>query len=131
MVYMLTYLEDIAQRISDLLERHIISEAMISFPVTQPRRGDATVHFTEHGVLISMGDRFSSKLITTWKDVPVLYDILTDDVLGPLEFVETSNAYEFAKLHASLSIDTSSEEFGAILKTHYLEEFKSVDITWP
>lgn len=128
---MLRYLEEFSTRMQELMTKNFVAAAMLSFPVVQPRIGNACLHFTEHGLLVSMGDRFSSKLISTWTTSPVLYDILTDDVIGPLEFSEETKGatYAFIKHKASLEMVAYSEAHAQLLRDHYAEVVNDVQIT--
>ncbi len=130
---MLRYLQEFAIRMDELMKKEIVSAAMLTLPVIQPRVGDVCIHFTQYGVLASMGDRFSSKLITSWDQAPLLYDILTDDVIGPLEFAEESKGatYHFVKHKASLEIEACSEATARLITDHYAEIVNDVNLTWP
>jgi hypothetical protein len=113
----------------DLMTKGFVSAATLIFPVAQPRVGDVALHFTLSGILASMGDRFSTKLISTWDQAPVLHDIFTDDVIGPLEFIDTDNPSDFMKQRATLEIEATSEAIARIAGDHYAQEFNDVQLT--
>ena len=127
----LEYLDGLATRMQDLISKEYITSATVSFPVAQPRIGTVAMHCTEHGTLLSMGDRFSSKLVSRWDDTPVLYDIYTNDTIGPLEFLKTDDVENFMRERASLDIEARTDTVAAIMQDHYASEFHDVRLTLP
>jgi hypothetical protein len=127
----LQYLDGLAARMHDLISKKYITASKVSFPVMQPRIGDVTVHCTEYGTLLSIGDRFSSKILSDWSDIPVLYDIYTNDTIGPLEFLETNDVDGFMRQRATLEFEARSDDVATIIRDHYASEFNKVCLTWP
>lgn len=129
MAAFLSYFAEFMPRIHDLFEKEFISGATLSFPVKD--RDEARIHFTIHGILVTMGDRYSSKLIETWEVPPVLYDIYTDAVIGPLEFVKlesTTPVSEFMRRHGVLDIEVTTPTVSHIVKDHYSAQFSDVHV---
>lgn len=123
------YLGDLAPHMQDLLDKELITAATLSFPL---RGGDdISFHFTLHGVLASVGDNFSSKLITSWTEVPQLYDINTDDPIDPIAFADVDPAayggvQEFMRRAGVLTLEVATEHVGRIVKEHYTAQYRDV-----
>ena len=122
----LTYLGDLEAQMHELFDRGYITGASLSFPVIDDT---LTVHFTLHGTLASLGDRYSSKLIAGWDEVPQLYDIHTDQVISPIQFLKV-DAYrgveEVMKASGTLELECSSHHAAGILETHYASDYAKV-----
>lgn len=129
----LDYFKNLSPGIFELMESGCISGATITFPVNEPRAQDVSLHYTGHGILASMGDKFSSKLITTWTEPPVLYDIMTNDVIGPIEFVDTTSyghgVDAFMRKCATLDIEVTAQNFSEVIENKYSNEFAAVNVS--
>lgn len=125
---LLSFFDEYMPRIHELMEREYVSGATINFPVKGPCDGLAQLHFTGHGILLSMGDRFSSKFITTWDVPPVIYNIYTEDLVGPVEFIHSETAEGFMKEHAIMDIEVTRPEYTGIVEQHFLSVFKEVKV---
>ena len=128
----LAYFKDFAPRINELIENGYVTGATITFPVREPFAGKAALHFTGHGVLASVGDTFSSKLISTWDEPPVLYDISTNDTLGPLGFLDLEDyghVEAFMKQCGMFDIQVTGMHLAETIKNHYAANFETIDVS--
>ena len=122
----LAYLTAFTPRIHELLEKEYITGATVTFPVREPRAGKAAVHFTGHGILVSMGDRFSSKFIESWDAAPMLYDIATNDNYKKLWVFPCIEA--FMKQCATIEIEVTKPHLVEIIENHYVGDFETVTV---
>jgi len=125
----LTYLGDLDAQMHELMDRNLITGASLTFPLVDD---SISFHFTLHGTLASSGDRYSTKLIATWDEVPRLYDIHTDQAIAPLEFLKV-DAYrgiqEVMKASGTLELECASDHAAQILEQHYASEYAKVDVS--
>jgi hypothetical protein len=113
----------------ELIDKEFLTGATLSFP-TQ-KGDDVCLHFTGFGMLMTMGDAYSTKLIGTWDAPPVLYNIATDDVLGPVEFAAAEtygDVQDFMKRCGTLHLEVAAPHVARIVEEHYAAEFVSVDV---
>lgn len=127
----LMYFSDLMPRVHELIDKDFLTGATLTFPTVS---GAASLHFTDFGMLMTSGESYSSKLISTWESVPVLHNIDTDDVLGPVEFVPLESYGDVQDLmkrcgELHLEVPTHSTRFERIVDEHYAAEFSSVVIS--
>lgn len=116
-------------RMHELIDKEFITGATLSFPVADGE--DVSLHFTEFGMIVTIGDEYSSKLIKTWDTPPTLHNIATDDVVGPVKFVpmETyGDVQDFMKRCGTLHLEVLAAHLARIVEEHYAAEFHSVDV---
>ena len=124
----LDYFSDLMPRMHELMDKEFITGATLVFPTL---KGDVGLHFTGFGMLMTMGDAYSSKLIGSWDTPPVLHNIGTDDVLGPVEFVPADTygeVQEFMKRCGTLHLEVMAGGVARIVEEHYAAEFHSIDV---
>lgn len=124
----LDYFSDLMPRMHELMDKEFITGATLVFPTL---KGDVGLHFTGFGMLMTMDDAYSSKLIGSWDTPPVLHNIGTDDVLGPVEFVPVDTygeVQDFMKRCGTLHLEVMAGGIARVVEEHYAAEFHSIDV---
>ena len=111
------YLKDIAERVHALMEKDVVTAAMLTLP--SRAGGDTTLHFTHIGDIFSAGDKFCSKIVTTYDGPVMLYDIHTGDEVGVVEFTDMHSFSESVKTHGLLEVETTSVVAAGIVRDQF------------
>ena len=124
----LQYFADLMPRMHEMIDKEFLTGATLTFPIES---GDASLHFTGFGMLMTMGDAYSTKLIGTWDTPPVLHNIGTDVPVGPVAFLplETyADVQDLMKQRGVLHLEVAAPHVARIVEEHYAAEFSSVDV---